>query len=113
MNKEATVSSYLERIGSGNQLIWSPIFRRNLKENEESQMILLLNLLISVYIPGGQDERIWIPSRVDSFSVTSFFMALSERGRTSSALGRLWKLKAPPRIGVWMVSSPKKNPNYG
>eukprot|EP00268_Persea_americana_P012100 TRINITY_DN15081_c1_g5_i1.p2 TRINITY_DN15081_c1_g5~~TRINITY_DN15081_c1_g5_i1.p2 ORF type:complete len:110 (-),score=15.40 TRINITY_DN15081_c1_g5_i1:140-469(-) len=104
MDREATVSSYLERIGSGNHLIWSPIFRRNLNENEESQMILLLlllNLLTSVYITRGQDERIWIPSRDSSFSVTSFFMALSERVETSSALGRLWKLKAPPRILVF------------
>ena len=75
LDKEATVSSYLERIGIGSHLIWYPIFRRNLKENEESQM-LLLNLLSVVYNPGGQDERIWTPSHGNSFSVFSFFMAL-------------------------------------
>ena len=44
VDKEATVFSYLERLGLGRHLIWSPIFRRNLKENEESQVLLLLNL---------------------------------------------------------------------
>ena len=63
MDKEATVSSYLETIGSGSQLIWSPIFRRNPKENEESQLLLLLNVLSSIFIPGEQDERVWTSSR--------------------------------------------------
>ena len=64
-------------------------------------MLLLFNLLSSVYIPRGQDERIRTPSRDSSFSVSSVFMALSQRAGTIPALGRIWKLNGPPRILVF------------
>ena len=40
-------------------------------------------------------------SHDNSFSVTSFFMALSERVGTTPALRSLRKLKAPPRVLVF------------
>ena len=90
MYRDATISSYLERIGSESHLIWSPIFRRNLKENEESQMLLLFNLLSSVISLEDKMKEfgVWTTSCDSWFSVTSFFMALSERGRDGSCF---WK----------------------
>ena len=80
----------------------SPILRRNLKEHEETQFISLLNILNEVYIPErGEDKRVWNASNDRSFSVSSFFMAISKRSRERSVVTSIWKLKAPPRVVIF------------
>ena len=68
----------------GGQLVWCPIFKRNLKDVEESQFIDLLNSLSSVPIQSSRvDERVWIASKNGSFLVSSFFRSIlnNPRGR--------------------------------
>lgn len=100
VDKDAKVQDYLQIIGE--QKVWSPILRRNLKEHEEDQLISLLNLLIEVYIvDGGEDERRWNASKNGSLSVSSFLAAISRRGITKSFVVSLWKIKAPRRVVIF------------
>ena len=71
--KDANVISYYVK-GHNKEVIWSPIFRRNLRDIEERQFLSLLNLLTDVLIPEeGEDSRIWKASIDNSFSVASFY----------------------------------------
>lgn len=54
-DKEAKVKAYMARIS--NQVVWSPTLRRNLKDNEESQFISLLNLLNGMFILENGEGR--------------------------------------------------------
>ena len=46
---------------AGDMVVWSLILRSNLKEQEESQFISLLNLLNDVHIQEeGEDTRVWM-----------------------------------------------------
>ena len=57
MDKDAKVNSYMSRVGD--MVVWSPIFRRNLKDQEESQFISLLNLLNGAFImERGEDSSV-------------------------------------------------------
>ena len=79
LEKEANVKSWFGE-GTNNDVIWSPIFRRNLRDIEEMQFVSLLNLLANVLISEeGEDNRIWIASKDCSFSVSSFYSAISKR----------------------------------
>lgn len=44
-------------------MIWGPIPRRNLTENEEWQLIKLLTTLQNVPIHEGEDTRMWEASK--------------------------------------------------
>eukprot|EP00268_Persea_americana_P068653 TRINITY_DN9599_c0_g4_i1.p1 TRINITY_DN9599_c0_g4~~TRINITY_DN9599_c0_g4_i1.p1 ORF type:complete len:154 (-),score=18.03 TRINITY_DN9599_c0_g4_i1:181-642(-) len=97
----------------GGQVVWSPTLRRNLKDNEESQFISLLNLLNDMFIPErGEDARVWTTSKDGTFFVSSFFSAISNSSRERSVLRSIWKLKPhppphphPPRVVLfgWLV----------
>ena len=52
-------------------------------------------------ITGGQDKRIWTLFKDSRFSVATFFKALAGWNNSRFALGRIWKLKAPPRSLVF------------
>ena len=85
MDKEAKVKSYMSR--AGGQVVWSPTLRRNLKDLEESKFISLLNLLNGMFIlDRGEDARVWTASKDGSFSVSSFFWAISNKSRGRSAV---------------------------
>eukprot|EP00268_Persea_americana_P011367 TRINITY_DN14816_c0_g2_i2.p1 TRINITY_DN14816_c0_g2~~TRINITY_DN14816_c0_g2_i2.p1 ORF type:complete len:101 (+),score=13.35 TRINITY_DN14816_c0_g2_i2:516-818(+) len=86
------VESYIERSSIRGQITWSPMFRRNLKEHEENQILSLLCLLRDAQIPGeGEDTRIWKASRSGAFSVSSFYSSIAEESR--SRLASLWRFK--------------------
>ena len=56
--KEAKVKSYFAK-GTNREVIWYPIFRRNLRDIEERQFLSLINVLRDVLIPEeGEDARI-------------------------------------------------------
>ena len=91
-----------------------PIFRRNLKENEESQFISLLNFPNGVNIQDrGEDVRVWEASKNGSFSVSSFFKTILINSRERSALSSIWKLKAPLRSSFRVVGTQEKDTYYG
>lgn len=58
-----------------NQIIWgNPIFRKNLRDHEESNLVALNNSLKEVYIvEGEEDKRYWSISSNGVFSVYSLF----------------------------------------
>ena len=88
MDKKAKVKNYLERQGPRAQVRWGPTFRRSLKEQEESQLVSLLDLLNGIFIPeNGEDVRLWSASKDGSFSDSFFFLEISiwERTRKSVA----------------------------
>ena len=59
MEKEAKVKCYFGK-GNNGEVIWCPIFGRNLRDVEERQFLSLINLLREVNIPKeGEDDRIW------------------------------------------------------
>ena len=83
-------------------MIWCPILRRNLKDHVVPQLLLLIDLLTAYHVvERGEDERVWMASKDGRFSVTSFFMALSNSRREKSAVSSIWKLKAPPRVVIF------------
>ena len=100
MDEEAKVKSYMSRVGD--MVVWSPTFRRNLKDQEESQFILLLNLLNGACITERrEDSRVWTASKDGSFSVSSFFLALFDGSRERNVVGNIWKIKAPMRVVIF------------
>ena len=102
--KEATVKSYYEK--GNKEVIWSPIFRRNLRDIKERQFLSLLNLLKNVLIPEeGEDTRIWKASKDGSFSVASFYSANSTTLERRPQIKSNWNFKATPRIVIygWLV----------
>eukprot|EP00268_Persea_americana_P005238 TRINITY_DN11759_c0_g1_i1.p1 TRINITY_DN11759_c0_g1~~TRINITY_DN11759_c0_g1_i1.p1 ORF type:complete len:192 (+),score=29.59 TRINITY_DN11759_c0_g1_i1:2619-3194(+) len=98
---EAEVKAYMARIGD--QVVWSPTLRRNLKDNKESQVILLLNGMFNP--KNGEDERVLTASKDGTFSISSFFSAITNKPRERSAMSSIWKLKAPSRVVIfgWMT----------
>ena len=100
-DKDTEVNSYMSRVGD--MVVWSPTFRRNLRDQEESQFILLLNLLNEAYImERGEDSRVWTASKDGSFSISSFFSALSDGSRERNVVGNVWKIKAPMRVVIFV-----------
>lgn len=100
-DKQAKVESYMDRSGLSGQIMWSSKSRRNLKENEEIQFLSLIDLLRDIHFPEDmEDTRIWKASKNGSFSVSSFYAALSARVGTKSSLASIWRIKAPP----WVVA---------
>lgn len=74
IDKNAKVSSYFSRVGSS--FVWAPIFRRNLPEEEDVQLLSMLVELEAVYIPVfGKDRRVWSVSTDGSFCL--FFLSES------------------------------------
>ena len=58
--------------------LWGPIFRRNMLESEEGNLINLLDKLGRVFIPEeGKESRVWVAIVDGVFSVSSFFVVLS------------------------------------
>ena len=53
----------------------------------------------------GRDGRVWTASKDGTFSVSSFFSAITNKSRERSAMSSIWKLKAPPRVVIfgWMA----------
>ena len=83
-------------------MVWCPTFRRNLKDNEESQFITLLNSLNSLTIQNDRaDDRVWIASKNGSISVSSFFKTILNIHRERSGLYGIWKMEALPRVLVF------------
>lgn len=98
LEKEAKVKSYSKQSGIRGQLIWCPLFRRNLREHE-SQFMSLLNLLRDIQIPvDGEDVRFWKALKSGSFSVTNFYPPLSTRTRIRCHSASIQKFKAPPGV---------------
>ena len=88
MDKDANVNSCMSRVGD--EVVWSPTFRRNLGVQEESQFISLLNLLNGAYITErGEDSRVWTASKEGLFSVSSFVSAFSDGSRESNVVGNI------------------------
>lgn len=91
--KDAKVQDYLQIIGE--QKVWSPILRINLKEHEDDQLISLLKLLIEVYIVDGEeDERRWNASKNGSLSVLLSWQLFRE----GASRGALWFLYGKSRL---------------
>lgn len=66
---------YSEKVG--NQIVWCPTFRRNLREHAEVQVLCLLNCLNdSSFQREGEDLRLWLSLQDGSFSVSSYVLAL-------------------------------------
>lgn len=103
------VRDYYSKIGD--QVVWAPMFRRNLNEGEIQDFATLLTVLSSVFIADGRkDKRVWTGTIDGSFSLASFFLAL--RGGAALDLSKfpfeeVWKSKAPPKVGAfaWLVIS--------
>lgn len=90
-------TEYMER--SSNAVVWTPIFRRNLLQSNESSLLSLLQMLGNVFIPeDGIDCRWWDPSKEGTFSIASFAEILSSNNIYSRQLDFLWELKAPLRV---------------
>lgn len=59
---------------NGEQLVWSPIFRRNLDDKEIEDFAALLIVSDSVFIVDGRKDKGVYKGKIDgSFSVVSFF----------------------------------------
>lgn len=81
-------------------------FRRNLTELEENQLFSHLDTLSHIHVSEGEDNRVWIASTDGSFSVKSFFLAISNGIPSISSLSTIWKIKASPRVLAfgWLAS---------
>ena len=72
--KEVKVQDYIGGFNQRGQVVWSTIFRRNLRENVENQLLCPFTLLNGVFILEGVcDARIWTVSKEGSFLVSFFF----------------------------------------
>lgn len=59
----------------------------------------LLNILSHTYFSnGGEDIRVWVLSKDVSFSVTSFYLFISDASPCTSPLYNIWMMKVSPRI---------------
>lgn len=75
-DKGAKVIYYLER--RGDSVVWGPIFRRNLNEVEEGQLLSMMLHIANVFIPRiGKDRRIWMASADDMFLVASLYLSMT------------------------------------
>lgn len=89
----------MERLGD--QIVWGPIFKRNLNELEESQFHSMMALIASVYIYSLEWKR---QKNLDGFNRwfllgVIFFLYLTRNtvARHTHLVG-LWKSKASPRV---------------
>lgn len=83
----AKANSYVDRGGS--IVIWGPILRRNLTEEEE--VCQLLHAIASVYIPmAGVDWRVWMGTSVGSFLAASLFKITAVEGYYFCFGGASW-----------------------
>lgn len=85
-DQRALVRSYSSR--EGNQVVWGPVFRRNLAQVEESQFLNIIGILGNTYIPNEGD-----------FSVPSF-KVLSGEGYGHSVIVALGNLK----VFLWVLA---------
>ena len=99
-DRKVTVSSYI--IANDEEVNWGPTFRRNLTETEENNFSSLLDSLSQVSSNlNAVDYRIWTASKEGTFSISSFFTAISGGHSLINPLHRIWKLKIPPRVMVF------------
>lgn len=89
-----------------NHILWGPIFRRDLTEEERDLFSLLGVLDQFSFLGDGSDDKVWIPSKDGAFSVASFFLVLVDETHMESHLGFIWKLRIPPRVVVfgWLAT---------
>ena len=81
------------------RVLWGPIFRKNLTESEELNLMNLPNNLGWIFNPvEGDDNKVWDTSKDSVFLVTSFFVVLSNTHNSHNWFDYLWKTKAPPRV---------------
>ena len=82
------------------RILWGSIFRRNLLESEEGNLMSLLDKLGRVFIfEEGKDCRVWAASNDGVlFLVSLFFLVLSNIDNYQRRFDFLWKTKAPPRV---------------
>lgn len=68
-NRITMVSDYMIR--NGNNILWSPIFRRHFSEEEEIQFFSLMEVSSQTFIlENGQDSRVWTSSQDGSFTTS-------------------------------------------
>lgn len=96
----AKVGDYME-LNEG-QVGWCPVFRRNVTELEEEQLMELLHSLSNLQIiEGVPDRRVWTLAKDGRFSVSSFFYSFLQSTGSSNLWTSLWKIKAPPRVSAF------------
>ncbi|RVW41858.1 putative ribonuclease H protein [Vitis vinifera] len=97
-------------------LSWNFNFRRNLTDSEIDLLQRLMSSLHSVLLsPSSSDSRAWSLSSSGSFSVKSFFYALSKDSNPLMFLPAkfLWSSKVPSKVKAlaWLVAHGKVNTN--
>ncbi|RVW19678.1 Structural maintenance of chromosomes protein 3, partial [Vitis vinifera] len=111
--RNLTVSNVL---GNSFPLSWNFNFRRNLTDSEIDLLQRLMSSLHSVLLsPSSSDSRAWSLSSSGSFSVKSFFYALSRDSNPLMFLPAkfLWSSKVPSKVKAlaWLVAHGKVNTN--
>ncbi|RVW90769.1 putative ribonuclease H protein [Vitis vinifera] len=111
--RNLTVSNVL---GNSFPLSWNFNFRRNLTDSEIDLLQRLMSSLHSVLLsPSSSDSRAWSLSSSGSFSVKSFFYALSKDSNPLMFLPAkfLWSSKVPSKVKAlaWLVAHGKVNTN--
>ncbi|RVW16200.1 putative ribonuclease H protein [Vitis vinifera] len=111
--RNLTVSNVL---GNSFPLSWNFNFRRNLTDSEIDFLQRLMSSLHSVLLsPSSSDSRAWSLSSSGSFSVKSFFYALSKDSNPLMFLPAkfLWSSKVPSKVKTlaWLVAHGKVNTN--
>ncbi|KAL6346450.1 hypothetical protein AAG906_033246 [Vitis piasezkii] len=111
--RNLTVSNVL---GNSFPLSWNFNFRRNLTDSEIDLLQRLMSSLHSVLLsPSSSDSRAWSLSSSGSFSVKSFFNALSKDSNPLMFLPAkfLWSSKVPSKVKAlaWLVAHGKVNTN--
>lgn len=82
------------------------LFRRSLRQFEESKFGLLLSLLSNVFLCGGEaDRHIWKPRPSGVFSLKSFLRELEAVLGAKSLVSLAWLGSASPRVEVlsWLA----------
>lgn len=83
-----------------------PIFRRDLTEDEESELFSLLEALGQVAVSGTDyDLRVWASSIDGVVPMASFYHVLLEDNQLGSPLKVLWKMKIPTRVFFFLMAS--------
>ncbi|RVW58950.1 Retrovirus-related Pol polyprotein from transposon RE1 [Vitis vinifera] len=111
--RNLTVSNVL---GNSFPLSWNFNFCRNLTDSEIDLLQRLMSSLHSVLLsPSSSDSRAWSLSSSGSFSVKSFFYALSKDSNPLMFLPAkfLWSSKVPSKVKAlaWLVAHGKVNTN--
>nr|CAN74795.1 hypothetical protein VITISV_041690 [Vitis vinifera] len=111
--RNLTVSNVL---GNSFPLSWNFNFCRNLTDSEIDLLQRLMSSIHSVLLsPSSSDSRAWSLSSSGSFSVKSFFYALSRDSNPLMFLPAkfLWSSKVPSKVKAlaWLVAHGKVNTN--